>query len=74
MSSQARGLFYLDSERSEYRSVRAGGAGAAPQGGEAVFDEPVSDPSGTTVRRWNFALLGCTVLSRMTLDEAPQLV
>ena len=25
MSSQARSIFYLDSERSEYRSVRAGG-------------------------------------------------
>jgi len=59
----------------EYRKCAGrGGAGAEPQDGEAAFDEPVSDPPRTTVRRWNFALLGCTVLSRMTLDEAPQLV
>ena len=39
-----------------------------------MHDEWVSDPQRTTVRRWNFGLLRCTVLSRMTLDEASQLV
>ncbi len=75
MGSQARALFYLDRERCRAPGACGPrGAEAAPQDGEAVFDEPASDPPRTTVRRWNFALLGCTVLSRMTPDEAPQLV
>lgn len=57
----------------KYRERSAGELEESPRDGEALLDEPVSDPPRTTVRLWNFTFLGCTVPSRMTADEAPQL-
>jgi hypothetical protein len=55
------------------RSVQAGESGATPQDAEALLDEHTSDPPSTIVRRWNSALLGCTVLSRVTPHKVFQL-